>query len=1134
MKRVFYLLTIMLIMSNVGYAQDPVGDSYTVYWSVNGEIISEQSVEAGGFIDMTPEAPMPMACANYGYTFVGWTDAPISGSQGWEPSPMYISAYEYPSVSQDVTYYAVFRSDATAGGGTYEMTDVLTREMTGVASGSTNYTDWSGIMASSSATYAGNTAGGNDAIQMRSSGNSSGIITTATGGTVTMISVEWNSKTTDGQTLNVYGSYTPFSSVSELYSGSGTQIGTIVKGSNSVLSISGYEYIGMRSSSGALYLNSISITWMTQGAGGTTEYVTSCGSTPTGGDATSGTLENGQSWSLEDGRLSITGAGNIAGFASANDVPWYSHRNEITSLFLGADFSSIGGFVFYDLDNLTSISCPSSYMPTLEGNTFNPSKLSQITATVRANLLSQYQADPYWSQMTLDTYPDSGGDTGEISGNVGDLTWMLVDGELIIEGTGEIPDFDDDEGLPWVAYKNQINTIKLNGDVSSIGMYAFAGLTNLSTLNASSTLQYIGAYAFENCLALTTINLPVNEVVAADADAFSGCLTSNITVYVPEELLNDFTGTEVWGSMNVVGNGSSGGEDKLLDSGDCGSSVYWEIYESGLMNIKGSGTMYYWPEYQNIPWNAYRSQITSVQVQEGVESLTTAAFFDCVQLTSVTLPASLCCIDDSTFYNCVALRSIACGREYPPSVNGTYPFYNVNLSEITLTIPEASESMYSAAEYWGQMKIVAQGSSTSQLEPYQLEYIFVNSIGIDGFDPGKYEYDIVLPAGSETPHLSYMAGNVNQDVEIEQPTSPNSTGYLHVSVDGVKQATYTIHFTCESSIVTITLSNAWQFIMLPSSAFAVNYEDITTNGDVVWATYDGERRAGGQSGWKTVELAQSYYEAWGHIVRAVNDSAMLSLDLKGSVNNQEANLELLHHSASHAENANWNFIGNPYNAGYDINGLLAAGIESPITVWNGTGYSTYTPGIDEYKLQPFEPFFIQLPDSQTTTIKLLPEYIDASMSLPTGNGGNTGDGGNGSDPTGGNEGSYTYTFLTKAWDANEGSWMSGMNGYDFSNGRGVQCTTSTSGANAQCPITYSNISTVIVTYCTNSNSAGAGTMMIEINGFNQTQEVTQTGGTELREMVFDFVDSMPSGAPSIMVNCTQNSIYIYSVTIITK
>ena len=700
------------------------------------------------------------------------------------------------------------------------------------------------------------------------------------------------------------------------------------------------------------------------------------GNTPTGGDAMSGTLENGQSWSLENGTLSLTGGGNIAGFASPEDVPWYNYRGEITYLFLGADYFSIGGFVFYDLYNLTTISCPSSYFPTLEENTFSPALLSQITATVRANLLSQFQADPYWSQMQLETYPDSGDDPSEISGMVGELTWSLNANELIIDGIGVIPDFDDDEGLPWVAYKDQIYTIKLNGEISSIGMYAFAGLTNLNVLNGSSSLQYIGAYAFRNCQALTDINLPVNEVVAVDADAFSGCLLSNITVYVPEEMLYDFTMSEVWGSMNVVGNGSSGDLGKLLESGECGPSASWEIYENGLLNITGSGNLYYWPEYHNIPWDAYRSQINSVQVVEGIESLTTAAFFDCVQLTSITLPASLCCIDDSTFYNCVALRTIACGREYPPSVNGTYPFYNVTLPEITLTVPEVSESVYGAAEYWGQMQIVAQGGSTSQLEPYQLEYIFVNSIGITGFDPGIYTYNVTLPAGSATPHLSYMAGNLSQDVEIVQPTSPNSTGYLHVSVDGVRQATYTINFSCETNQVTIALSDAWKFIMLPSSVFAVNYEDIVTTGDVVWARYDGEKRAAGQSGWTTVELVQSYYKDWGHIVRVQNGTtATLTINMPADASSSSASIQLRTYDAALPQNASWNLIGNPYNAEYDIKGLQAAGITSPIHVWNGTGYTTYDPEYDDYALQPFEAFFVQLSGSEPETIMLSPQYI---------------------------------------------------------------------------------------------------------------------------------------------------------------
>ena len=81
------------------------------------------------------------------------------------------------------------------------ITDVLNRELTGVT-GST-YTSWEGKTSNSDAVYAGQSAGGNNAIQLRSNGNSSGIITTASGGTLTNVTVVWNSSTNNGRTLNV-------------------------------------------------------------------------------------------------------------------------------------------------------------------------------------------------------------------------------------------------------------------------------------------------------------------------------------------------------------------------------------------------------------------------------------------------------------------------------------------------------------------------------------------------------------------------------------------------------------------------------------------------------------------------------------------------------------------------------------------------------------------------------------------------------------------------------------------------------------------------------------------------------------------------------------------------------------------
>ena len=143
-----------------------------------------------------------------------------------------------------------------------EVVDVLTRGTTGVTG--TNYTAWSGKTATSSAVYAGQSAGGNDAIQLRSNNNNSGIVTTTSGGKATKVAVVWNSNTSSGRTLNVYGKNAPYSAATDLYSTStqGTLLGTIEYGTSTELPIEGdYEYIGLRSASSAMYLTSVSITW---------------------------------------------------------------------------------------------------------------------------------------------------------------------------------------------------------------------------------------------------------------------------------------------------------------------------------------------------------------------------------------------------------------------------------------------------------------------------------------------------------------------------------------------------------------------------------------------------------------------------------------------------------------------------------------------------------------------------------------------------------------------------------------------------------------------------------------------------------------------------------------------------------
>ena len=140
--------------------------------------------------------------------------------------------------------------------------DVLNLALTGVSG--TTYKEWSGKTATSSAVYAGQSAGGNDAIQLRSNNSNSGIVTTVSGGKVKKILIDWNVNTDAARELWVYGSNTAYTSPTDLYDAGkdGDKLAKVTCGTTEFVIEGDYEYIGLRSGSGAMYLNSVEITWV--------------------------------------------------------------------------------------------------------------------------------------------------------------------------------------------------------------------------------------------------------------------------------------------------------------------------------------------------------------------------------------------------------------------------------------------------------------------------------------------------------------------------------------------------------------------------------------------------------------------------------------------------------------------------------------------------------------------------------------------------------------------------------------------------------------------------------------------------------------------------------------------------------
>lgn len=251
---------------------------YTVTFYSNGSVYGETltDLESGATVVFPTTDPTSCDTENYPH-FIGWTINPINGSTDEQPDLVTSATVS----DEDLEYHAVFA--AGTPGTTSTKTDILTRATTGVTNGTTTYSNWSGKTATSSAVYAGQSAGSNDAIQLRSKNSNSGIITTASGGKATKVVVSWNSNTSNGRTLNIYGKNSPYEAATDLYDTNtqGTLLGTIVKGTSEELTITGdYEYIGLRSNSDPMYLDEIQITWSAGSAANYTSFITSCCQSP--------------------------------------------------------------------------------------------------------------------------------------------------------------------------------------------------------------------------------------------------------------------------------------------------------------------------------------------------------------------------------------------------------------------------------------------------------------------------------------------------------------------------------------------------------------------------------------------------------------------------------------------------------------------------------------------------------------------------------------------------------------------------------------------------------------------------------------------------------------------------------------
>ena len=220
--------------------------------------------------------------------------------------------------------------------------------------------------------------------------------------------------------------------------------------------------------------------------------------------------------------------------------------------------------------------------------------------------------------------------------------------------------------------------------VTSIGEYAFAGCSGLTSVTIPNSVTSIGYVAFSNCPGLTSITIP-NSVTSIGEYAFARCsgLTS---IEIPNSVTS--SGGGAFASCSGLTNVTIGNSVTYI-----GTSAF--EYCDGLTSITIPNSV------TSIGWAAFCgcTGLTSIDIPNSVTSIGEYAFAGCTGLTSVTIPNSVTSIGTSAFEYCDGLTSVTNYATTPQTICWDV-FYGVNKSSCTLYVPEGSIELYQAADGW--------------------------------------------------------------------------------------------------------------------------------------------------------------------------------------------------------------------------------------------------------------------------------------------------------------------------------------------------------------------------------------------------------------------------------------------------
>lgn len=494
------------------------------------------------------------------------------------------------------------------------------------------------------------------------------------------------------------------------------------------------------------------------------------------------------------------------------------------------------------------------------------------------------------------------------------------------------------EGLEEIGvnafYNNNIISCKLPSTITTLGNYAFSDNKYLLDFTFNSNTTTVPSNILQNCTSLKTVSGLDNVKIFGESCFYNCTSLTSIGTPKPTTIQN-----YAFGYCNIP-------SFDFSEVTCIGSSAFVSCKSITEVNL---------PKLTSLGGSAFEScsAIKTVVLSDKISSFADYVFYNCTALETLTLGTSVSYFNRYTFTSCPNIKQIYCNAPAPPSIyNTSYQPFNTSIpTSATLYVPEYAMSSYKLDNYWSKFTSVDKNPNPTTSLTLSKALTLTSGIRITGTP------DITINTGGKMTINGDAEQTVGKFLAYCQNDNTNSASIISRCAN----------MTSTSSEMRYYLgSGYWYFICMP---FDVKVSDITaTNGAAfVVRYYDSASRANGNSGnWKNVESDATLKAGQGYIFSA-STGCWLYFPATDATHNAvfestAKKTTLKTYATSTSADANWNLVGNPYLAYYDI---YYMDYSAPITVWNTSNktYSAYSVADDDFVLLPLQAFFVQKPDA---------------------------------------------------------------------------------------------------------------------------------------------------------------------------